>query len=737
MLNISKELQAALLTDGTHKNLVVPFEQDYDKINFYDAYYYNKDFPTLMSVLRPDLYSSINPNFSVTSDFNTRIHDHRYVVVDECVRFSGFSSETITPSFVQFALRVRVNGSGTYILEEAYEYNEELMHLRFVVDTSEIDTFSYLAYKMLDENKNPYASTESFSVTVHIIDAHVSIGDYFSILPMHNDVQVNYLNLDINDYILPHVGAPLTNENIVRESMSLSENLCTSQEFQFGGCEGACFEFEAMNISQSCVGTYINPYLTVDGIDERIPLGRFRITKETKSIVGRSLIKKKFEAYDDMSKLDIDASDWYVKYMGAINFLTHTGPGYQYTRQMFSTFYNACKSVGVTLDFTEVSDHPSLTLIGTDGKIPLNEDGSHYIEYSRYEFTPSASAEYTHADYFGIDFLSIYDYQTEIKAYLEDPYVYPYTDKKVNDFGVSPANGGIILEVTNSAMSEVIQSACLNDGDIFICQYLMNRRFFLLLPKKYHVKRNNQNIDITLDWASHLSDLKLNRYKFDLFDNLNNEINLVYYNWESLELANGSGTTFRDVIRSLMEIKAGFLKYNRLGDLVFIRSQVAGLYPSNTLYPSNNIYPLSGGSAYLSGAKYKKLKKEDYKVADYGDIEIIGGDTYKNHVIYLHFDVYSMKDNVFYSDSTCTYKKYYDGTDALPQVEEMADNMSSEMERLAYTPYEADVVGLPWIEVGDRVILKSIDGGTDSFVFTRTLKGIQVLTDTFEAYGEK
>ena len=37
MLNVSDELKQAFLRDGSHKNLTVQFEQDFDWINFYSG----------------------------------------------------------------------------------------------------------------------------------------------------------------------------------------------------------------------------------------------------------------------------------------------------------------------------------------------------------------------------------------------------------------------------------------------------------------------------------------------------------------------------------------------------------------------------------------------------------------------------------------------------------------------------------------------------------------------------
>lgn len=73
----------------------------------------------------------------------------------------------------------------------------------------------------------------------------------------------------------------------------------------------------------------------------------------------------------------------------------------------------------------------------------------------------------------------------------------------------------------------------------------------------------------------------------------------------------------------------------------------------------------------------------------------------------------------------------------------MAQYIAQTLGNSTYQPFEADVPGLPFIEVGDKVTFTVKDHITGNatqkqfVIMSRTLKGIQYMTDTFTAYGEK
>ena len=49
-----------------------------------------------------------------------------------------------------------------------------------------------------------------------------------------------------------------------------------------------------------------------------------------------------------------------------------------------------------------------------------------------------------------------------------------------------------------------------------------------------------------------------------------------------------------------------------------------------------------------------------------------------------------------------------------------------------YRPHNMIVTGLPYLEVGDSILINTRDDVIESFIFTRTLSGIQALKDSLE-----
>jgi hypothetical protein len=74
---------------------------------------------------------------------------------------------------------------------------------------------------------------------------------------------------------------------------------------------------------------------------------------------------------------------------------------------------------------------------------------------------------------------------------------------------------------------------------------------------------------------------------------------------------------------------------------------------------------------------------------------------------------------------------------SMAQVSELLENMYLRISNMSYTPHLTHALGLPWMEVGDRVGLLTENGGIESFIYRRTLKGIQLLSDTYEASGNE
>lgn len=69
------------------------------------------------------------------------------------------------------------------------------------------------------------------------------------------------------------------------------------------------------------------------------------------------------------------------------------------------------------------------------------------------------------------------------------------------------------------------------------------------------------------------------------------------------------------------------------------------------------------------------------------------------------------------------------------ELKTIAENIFSRIQGLVYRPFTAEGIGNPCIELGDAIRINSSDTVIESYVLSRTLKGVQSLKDSYEAAG--
>lgn len=188
-------------------------------------------------------------------------------------------------------------------------------------------------------------------------------------------------------------------------------------------------------------------------------------------------------------------------------------------------------------------------------------------------------------------------------------------------------------------------------------------------------------------------------------------------------------------VGAIAEIQAKFVHMDRYGVLRFVGiSDHFGLYPEETLFPSEDLYPNENNGGLLTTSEYRSLWYEDYEVQPFGTV-IVG---YKNmggneEVLVYRFNranknVYKMKDNFIFKTGGWKPSEIRDVLDTwfIPNLK-----------GIRYIPAELEMVGLPYMEAGDVLSVLTKTGGIEVFVFRRTLKGINFMTDSVEARGDE
>lgn len=189
----------------------------------------------------------------------------------------------------------------------------------------------------------------------------------------------------------------------------------------------------------------------------------------------------------------------------------------------------------------------------------------------------------------------------------------------------------------------------------------------------------------------------------------------------------------RTVIEACEEINGCFGHINRYGLFTHIILKPAyGLYPAETLYPASSLFPISStdtsfvpdSSISEKNLRYQSIRFAEYTVKEIDKLIIRQEENDVGAIIGTGTNAYIIQSNFL------VYGK------SAAELEIIGQNAFSNINKRPYRPYECDCIGLPYIEVGDALGFTTEDT-VISYVFNRTLTGIQALKDTFAASGQE
>ena len=475
----------------------------------------------------------------------------------------------------------------------------------------------------------------------------------------------------------------------------------------------------------------LNEYIHSRTHQSDIPLGVFYVSNVSKEY-AHNLVKRKIEAYDNLLTLENNAADWYTQYMYGIDTDDWNSNGFEYARQIYSTYWNYVSSIGLD----DVSNYELTTVKSfTDGEF-IAYSGNYYKR-----LTWPGSGGNTWAVCYGASTVNIsdpsllyrvtWDYMPNETENGHKAWFPLYNEKVDSLYRGVLHNAGVLIEEYKSGAQTPYNRICVNEGDFFMLSE-ETASIKVILPSgndgtsSYQICKN-----VVLQSAPPRQTLT------------NGNLRLCYYNYGTKNIfACESSITGRDVVRSLLEVCGCFFRLDRLHGLPeFVYPTKGGLYPSNTLYPADDLYPRTGTDQLYSMGKYISVIAENYEVKDYGRIQILKDIKSSDTVSVCEWqyegdpdaeNTYIIDDNIFY----CADDMEYD-YDNMPEVADMLEGMWGVISNLGYVPNITQALGAPWLECGDRIGLLTYDGGFESFVFRRTLKGIQNLRDTYESVGDE
>ena len=182
------------------------------------------------------------------------------------------------------------------------------------------------------------------------------------------------------------------------------------------------------------------------------------------------------------------------------------------------------------------------------------------------------------------------------------------------------------------------------------------------------------------------------------------------------------------IIKAICQINGRYGRIGRTGKFEYVHlvEGVEALYPREDLYPADDIYPADENALdVVSKAFYSKIEFENYRVAPITKVQIIE----KSGQIAATFgsgtNIFTLKDNPLVWGLAANIRNA------------VAQNLYNTIQGLWYIPAHVECVGLPYIECGDFVMMTARRSIVRSYVLSRTLKGIQIINDSYQAEGDR
>ena len=538
----------------------------------------------------------------------------------------------------------------------------------------------------------------------------------------------------------------ITNSNLISESFSFTESICSQDTLKFGLCEASMVEFETFGVGniKDCtievtlevpyngeaypipIGTFV-----VDSCEKQANLGRRNVVAYSKDfdfgkISQFEKAKRVYMAdpyynengYYEYDLLKFIASNYYS---GKENFLkiqqleltereTYTGIGgvSKGPERIILQLYTSRKMYCINTE----KQHKALYLLnGAYRKKEINEVFNNIVNRALKKLAEYAEAGEKTVDYINTTLREYCERHIRYNTYprIENVgglgititdnnnliYPYPYLEKYVKD--------GIYIQIPYVLGYEIYKFDTVNHERIIL---ETESTIFLENPEIYLVD--------TSTWSQ-------------------------YTNVEKGDFVNKLPNT-RELTESYFELNGLLGKIGREGavDLISLKPKL-GLYPSETLYPAENLYP-RGMDNLLTKAMYKhpvwyddtytlpyskvictykNSETNENTIAEYDIVEVEEGEE-SNYQTYDLSDNYLIKNNTF--------------TEA--EITAILETFASNVEGVKYMPAEINTVGaFPYLEAGDVVQVITTDGGFETIILNRTLSGIQSLSDSYESRG--
>ena len=280
MLKVDNKMEELFLSDSVPKNLTIDVEGELDtslipSVNFYTGDIYgNSECTTDISNLQYNYGTIIgvnnNPYSKKLKDYQNKNY-YSYAKY-ACVTFDIYLTDT-NPSdcvypdklaFVVFYKKKDGYSRGVSVVTDVTTARSKgtAITVALKIDVNAENGLDYI--EEFNITNNDSSSNVTKNIIIHISKIQIRLTDSLTEEPSYvKSVSAN--GIDIDSYISGDFS--ITNSNLIQESFSLTESLCSQDNLKFGLCESAHCEFEVVGRGDKFIGKTVRPYITPDNFD--------------------------------------------------------------------------------------------------------------------------------------------------------------------------------------------------------------------------------------------------------------------------------------------------------------------------------------------------------------------------------------------------------------------------------------------------------------------------------------
>ena len=489
-------------------------------------------------------------------------------------------------------------------------------------------------------------------------------------------------------------GGVITNNELYSESFELTESLCSETNLKFGTCEASVLKFKVANVVEPLKGKWLTVTEVLSGKEDTpFQFGRYKVYSDVPS-ADRNY--RDITAYDSLYDiLNADMTEWYNSWVGSSLSL-------QYFRNEFFNYFGIeCEDIELPNDNMVFQFSPAESMSGKDivnAICELNGCFGHIGRDGKFYFI----------------FLNV----------MLDEIVYL-------DGNLYPNNN--LYPVSSFASS--LQSRCFDGRYKIIDGY-----FYFRIYGKFIYKGSSSNVENYAEGSYEA------RFKVT-----NNGINRACIRWKSGFYRTHDDETYyspefhwidgfgykqvdNDVYPEIDFDGDGTFGYQKT---IYVREEdfryISGVPVFET---DDELYDYLGGKEtthYINWDGMNEVEKsrcisgkyEDYEVKKIDCVQIRNEENDIGAVAGDGENIYIIEDCFL-----CYGKSSTD-------LQTIVNNIYNAVKNISYLPYEAEVLGNPCLEVGNRVRINARNKTIESYILKRTIRGIQGLRDTYSATGEE